>query len=181
MFLSDSPTADWWGDRATRRSVSASVICLNEHVLATSSRTQKSLSLSSCGSEFNAYVSGMCDLIYVHSALKFILDEEIERHTCLDSSAARGLLARVGFGRVRHLSGKFLRVQDLNRAKCMSVSPIETLKNGADIDAKSLSHERILCLLYLLHTQSVRDLHGVSEKGVPFSGVPFRDSILFGV
>ena len=44
--------ADWSGDKATRRSVSASVLSWNGHVLATASRTQKSVFLSSCESEF---------------------------------------------------------------------------------------------------------------------------------
>ena len=77
--------ADWSGDRTTRRSTSSNVIMHNNHTVCTASRTQKSVSLSSCESEFNAYVSGMTDLVYVSAAI------EPDRHTFLDSSSARQL------------------------------------------------------------------------------------------
>ena len=83
--------ADWSGDRTTRRSTSSNVIMHNNHTVCTASRTQKSVSLSSCESEFNAYVSGVTDLVYVSAAVSFLTGIEPDRHTFLDSSSARQL------------------------------------------------------------------------------------------
>ena len=66
----------------------------------------KSVSLSSCESEFNAYVSGMTDLVYVSAAISFLTGIEPDRHTFLDSSSARQLVSRQGVGCIRHLQGK---------------------------------------------------------------------------
>ena len=57
--------SDWAGCRRTRRSVSACVIAWDSVVLHSSSRTQKSISLSSAESEYNSMVSGACDAILV--------------------------------------------------------------------------------------------------------------------
>ena len=142
--------ADWSADRQTRRSISSAVLAFNGHVLATSSRTQKSVSLSSCESEYGAYVSGLCDLIYVSNAIEFCLGKPILRCTYIDSTSAKSLVTRQGVGRTRHLDGKLLWVQERARDNYMTISGINTLRNIADTGTKALSRERILCLLYLL-------------------------------
>ena len=142
--------ADWSGDKTTRRSTSSNVIMHNGHTLCTASRTQKSVSLSSCESEFNAYVSGMTDLVYVSSALTFLTGSDPERHTFLDSSSARQLVCRQGVGRVRHLSGKLLWVQEFLKQGYMTIHPVDTLLNVSDIGTKALAPERIAALSFIL-------------------------------
>ena len=155
--------SDWSGCRETRRSTSSNVILFNKHVIASASRTQKTISLSSCEAEYRAYVSGLADMIFVHAALSFLLDVDIERHTFLDSSAARGLLSRQGVGKVRHMSGKLLWCQDLHKSKWMEVHAVDTSLNVADMGTKGLQAERIRGLLAMLN---VRDLkNGLSLYG----------------
>ena len=126
------------------------MIAFNRHVLATASRTQKSISLSSCESEFCSYVSGMCDMIYISNALEFLLNEPIKRFTFIDSSSAKSLITRQGVGRTRHLDGKLLWVQELSKQGNMQVSGVNTLRNPSDLGTKSLARDRILCLLHML-------------------------------
>ena len=131
--------SDWSGDKQTRKSVSSGVLSFNGHVLNTSSRTQKSISLSSCEAEFNAAVSGLVDMIFVSNAAEFLLGCPVKRIAYLDSSSAKALLMRQGVGRTRHLRGKLLWVQDLSKKQCVQVSSISTLRNVADVGTKALS------------------------------------------
>ena len=96
-------------------------------------------------SEYNAYVGGLADFIYVHSALTFVLDEEIERHTFLDSSSARGLLNRRRVSKIRHVSGKLLWCQNLAKDQWTKAHPLDTLRNPADNGTKSLAGDRVAC------------------------------------
>ena len=170
--------ADWSGDRQSRRSTTSSVIAFNGHVLATSSRTQKTVSLSSCESEFNSYVSGMVDFIYVNNAIEFLLGASVLRFTYIDSSSAKSLITRQGVGRTRHLEGKLLWVQELSKQGYMQVSGVNTLRNPSDLGTKSLARERILCLLHMLNVVDVNngnqavglDEYGEMEKKLALRG-----------
>ena len=146
--------SDWSGCKETRRSTSSNAILLNGHLLASASRTQKVIFLSSCEAEYHSYVSGMADFIFISSALEF-LGVQIERRTFIDSSAARGLLARQGVGKVRHMQGKLLWCQSLYRDGYMLAHPVDALLNVADLNTKPLQHDRVYCLIALL---GMRDL-----------------------
>ena len=170
--------ADWSGDRQSRRSATSSVIAFNGHVLATSSRTQKTVSLSSCEPEFNSYVSGMVDFIYVNNAIEFLLGASVPRFTYIDSSSAKSLITRQGVGRTRHLEGKLLWVQELSKQGYMHVSGVNTLRNPSDLGTKSLARDRILCLLHMLNIVDVNngnqavglDEYGEMEKKLALRG-----------
>ena len=63
---------------------------------------------------FTALVSGCSDGIYIKRFLEFILTgKEVDHYQWTDNSAARQLVSQQGVGRIRHLSGKLLWVQDL--------------------------------------------------------------------
>ena len=61
--------ADWSGCKKTRRSVSSAVIALDAMVLFSSSRTQKSVSLSSAESDYHSLVSSCADSILLRSCI----------------------------------------------------------------------------------------------------------------
>ena len=115
--------------------------------------------LSSCESEYGAYVSGLCHLIYVSNAIAFCLGKPILRCTYIDSTSAKALVTRQGVGRTRHLDGKLLWVQERARDNYMSISGINTFRNFADVGTKALARERILCLLYFLYVVDCNDSH----------------------
>ena len=75
------------------------------------SRTQRTIALSSCESELYSIVSSMCDAIYIRRCLEFLLEGQVMQVQFTDSSSARQLLSRQGCGKIRHLSGKALWVQ----------------------------------------------------------------------
>ena len=99
--------ADWVGDPKSRRSASCSVVAINSVLLASSSRTQKVIALSSGESEYNAAVSGAVDALLIRDAVEFVFHETVAIHLLLDSSAARGIAARQGVGRLRHISANY--------------------------------------------------------------------------
>eukprot|EP00435_Cladocopium_sp_Y103_P030397 s650_g7.t1 len=129
--------ADWSGDRKTRRSTSSAVHCVNGIVVHHTSRGQRVVSLSSAESELHGIVGGATDGISLKVYLAFLLDEEI-LHLCItDNSATKQLCNKRGTGRLRHVSGKLLWLQDEVSMKNLEVQQISTVLNIADI-ARSL-------------------------------------------
>ena len=72
----------------------------------------------------------------------------------MDSSAARGIITRQGVGRVKHLQIRTLFLQDLYKQGTISVHPVGTKENTADIGTKPLSAKRIRLLLHWLGFQT---------------------------
>merc|ERR1712243_40746 len=70
--------------------------------------------------------------------------------SCCDSSAARGVLTRVGSGRIRHLEVKHLWVQELVTRKVLRIEWIPRTRNPADVLTHSTSQIEFWRLLGLL-------------------------------
>ena len=79
-----------------------------------------------------------------------MVEEECEMRVRSDSSAARSMVQRQGIGRVRHLDAALLWIQQKEKDKILTVSPIPTELNSADIGAKGLTRSRLFGLLYML-------------------------------
>ena len=101
LELQETRTWDWciraleqggfWrhsGAKGHRRSTSSAIHMVNGVAVATSSRGQKSVSLSSAEAELNALVSSAADGIYLRRCLEFLTGEEIEHCCTVDNSAA---------------------------------------------------------------------------------------------
>ena len=139
--------SDWSGAKGHRRSTSAAIHMVNGVVVAASSRSQKSVSLSSAEAELNLLVSSAADGIYLRRCLEFLTVGEV-KHCCLvDNAAALHLCHRKGPGRLRHVSGKLLWIQDAVLQEVLSVKPVGTVKNVADLGAKPLSKARVSLIL----------------------------------
>ena len=70
-------------------------------------------------------------------------------HICLmDNSATRQIANKRGSGRLRHVSGKLLWVQDQTSSKTMEVKQISTLLNIGDIGTKPLGKSRLQALMF---------------------------------
>ena len=159
--------ADWSGCKESRRSVTGMVILWNNVVLTTASRTQKSVSLSSAESEFKAAVSTACDALHMRNNLRFLLGKPIFLRLLSDSSACRGVVARQGVGKIKHLEGKLLWIQGKARAGEISCAAVSTAVNVADLMTKDLPKPRIDLLLYHL---GVAD-----EDGIPVGEDAFAE------
>ena len=166
--------ADWAADRQTRRSVSGSTVFFGGCLLYSSSRTQKIVSLSSAESETYAAASATMDAILIASILSWILRCQLMMCLYLDSSAARGILARKGVGRLRHLSCRVLWLQDLVMQKRLLVKAIMGALNPADIATKRLSAARLESLCYFLGIWkgNSNSLEGSHDPGNIFRHIP---------
>ena len=139
--------ADWSSNKSHRRSTSCGIHFLNSMFMYGSSRTQKVVSLSSCESELHAMVSCLCDGMFVKACADFILNEEVEHIQYTDRSSARQLASRQRCGRVCHLSGKLLWIQEKTQDGAVSLRQVGTLENLADIATKCLARQRLLYLM----------------------------------
>ena len=104
---------DWSGNAVTCKSTSAGAVQLGSHTIETWSVNQQVVSLSSAESEFYAIGSGCARGLTVKHVLQEILhtvspDSDVKMTIRTDSDAARGMIHRVGCGRVRHLQTRYL-------------------------------------------------------------------------
>lgn len=116
------------------------------------------MSLGSGEAGYYAGASAASDSILLQEAIKFLTMRTCKVHLYLDSSAARGIITRQGVGRVKHLQIRTLFLQDLHKAGTISVHPVGTKENTADmlldIGTKPLSAKRIGLLLHWLGFQT---------------------------
>ena len=146
--------SDWSG-----KSTSAAVHCVNGIVVWSTSRTQKCISLSSTESEWYAATSGACDGLYLHHVISFLCDGEMKCLTLhTDNSAVRMLSKKLGAGRLRHIRGRLLWLQQKVADGELDIRQVRTAMNVSDVNTKSLTKDRFFCLLYML---------GVTNHGEP--------------
>jgi hypothetical protein len=81
-----------------------------------------------------------------------------------DSSAARGILARQGVGKIRHLEVKTLWAQDLVRDKTLAILPVATQLNPADYGTKVHTGKRTAELRALLGIRSRREVERALQR-----------------
>ena len=157
--------SDWAGCKTTRRSTSGMVVLLGKHLILSACKLQKSVALSSGEAELNAQVAGVAEGFGVKRLLE-AFGFQLGMTSCCDSSAARGVLTRVGSGRIRHLEVKHLWVQELVTRKVLRIVWIPRTRNPADVLTHSTSQTEFWRLLGLLGIR-VTDgpLQGLSEGG----------------
>eukprot|EP00435_Cladocopium_sp_Y103_P038874 s175_g10.t1 len=73
---------------------------------------------------------------------------QIKHIVYTDNSAARQLACRQGTGRVRHLSGKVLWIQQKTQDGSIELRQVGTLENISDIGTKCLSKQRLYFLMH---------------------------------
>ena len=127
--------SDWSGNKSHRKSTSGGFHALNSCPLFNSSRTQKIISLSSCEAALHALVSSASDGIYIRAVLEFALGTKVDHYIFTNSSGARQLVTKRGVGKVMHLDGKLLWIQNRKDFKMVHVP---TDSNMADLNASHL-------------------------------------------
>ena len=141
-----------WSGAGDMRSTSAAFHVLNSVVIHSTSRTQKCISLSSTEAEWYSASSGVCDAMFLHHILNFLTCGNIET-LCLhtDNIAVKMLAVKLGCGRLRHIRGRLLWLQQ--RVSCgeLVIKQVRTLYNIADLNTKALNKDSFMCLLYMLN------------------------------
>ena len=143
--------SDWAGDKESRRSVSCACMFLDGNYFFSYSRTQKSIALSSAEAEYLSLTGTVSEALNIHIALRFLTASPVVLKAFTDSSACRGICARQGVGRIKHLAVRLLWLQQAIRAGRLTVHSVPTQQNPADIGTKPLTAKRIQLLLYVLN------------------------------
>lgn len=132
-----------------------------------SSRTRRTVSLSSCEAELHAMVSTRADGIYIKRCLAFLTQADVAHYLMTDSSSARQFAAKHSVGKIRHLDGKILWVQQHVLEGDVFLQQLPTIWNVADICAKSLPQQRIRL--------SLRELNVCKDGGTTVIGQDVHD------
>ena len=160
--MSTYSDSDWAGCKRTARSTSGGVIMRGGHFLKSWSSTQKRVTLSSAEAELGALVKTTTETIGM-AQLANGLGKELEAEIFVDSSAALGIVARKGCGKLRHIRVGQLWVQQLAEDEEVCYRKICGQDNPADLFTKHLNRLRIDYLLDLLN---VHDAVGSAQEGL---------------
>jgi hypothetical protein len=143
--------ADWSANKQHRKSTSSAIHFVNGSFVYASSRSQRVVSLSSAESELLEF-------------LTVLTGKEVDHYQWTDNSAARQLVPKQGVGRIRHLSGKLLWVQDMVLSKQLAVGQIPTEWNYSDIGTKPLNKSRLMILLNQIGAMDPINLEMIGQE-----------------
>ena len=111
---------------------------IGNHYIKSWSSTQKTIALSSGEAELTALVKTSCEIIgMLQLAADWGLDYEGE--VLVDSSAALGVVARKGAGKLRHVRVGQLWVQEKSENGELTYKKVNGTENPADLMTKSLT------------------------------------------
>ena len=146
--------ADWAGDQTSstrrRHSVSSVMVFVNNCMVQSYSRSQKSIALSSCESEFLALTGAVAEGMHVRKIWEFLTKQESSMVAFTDSSSCLALSQRLGVGRTKHLDVRQLWLQKEVKQGTLLVEKIGTQLNLADLNTKKLSRSRREFLMFLI-------------------------------
>ena len=134
--------SDWAGRRTDRKSTSGGVMCVGGQVVKTWSSTQGSVAMSSGEAEYYALVKGAAEGLGLQAVMAD-LGWKMDVKVWSDSSAARGMAARRGLGKNRHMEVKYLWIQEVLRSGRLEMGRVPGWRNGADMMTKYLGAAQI--------------------------------------
>ena len=137
----------------------------NGSLLASFVRSQSGCALSSSEAEFYALVAAVIEGRYFQAILAF-LNVHLGLVGYTDSAGARGMVAREGVGKVRHLACRTLWIQQEVKEKNVEIRPIAGKEDHADLGTKVLlgPHLRRMCKLAGMVDDDVGTLVGGFEE-----------------
>ena len=130
----------WAGCNLTRRSTSGGVIVHGSHLLLHYSRIQAGVALSSPEPELNAALKMGCEILGI-SQFCWELGDNIDIRINGDSSAVKGILARRGCGKVKHLEVKQLWLQEQVRSGKVDFQKVPRKSNPSDASTHHYTKE----------------------------------------
>lgn len=92
----------------------------------------------------------MADGAYIRGCLEFLCGKTIEHFALVDNTTAKQIANQKGVGKIRHLAGKVLWIQEYTASGKIKVFQIPTDLNLADVGTKPLSMARTKALLYCM-------------------------------
>ena len=130
--------SDWAGCRDTRKSTSGGAIMIGRHCIRSWSKTQATIALSSAEAELIALVKSTTEGIGMASLLKDV-GRSSKVQVYADASAALGIIARKGVGKVRHLDTSMLWIQQKEVKNSVEFLKVHGVVNPADLMTKHLA------------------------------------------
>jgi len=124
--------SDFAGDLATRRSTGGLLAFHGLHLIRSQSALQSTISLSSGEAEYYAAVTGGAGGLGIQ-ALASDLSITLSVRVGTDSIAGKGLASRRGLGKVRHVSARYLWLQERVLNKDVKLEKIGTERNRSDM------------------------------------------------
>ena len=154
--------SDFAGCRTTAKSTSGGAITLGFHYIKGWSATQKTIALSTAEAELTAVVKCSCEVIGV-TQLAEDWNMSLTGDIFVDSSAALGVVARKGAGKLRHVRVGQLWIQQKAEDKELMYKKVSGTQNPADLMTKAVPSSEID-----KHLQSLgqRHLEGRAEKSL---------------
>jgi len=137
LTISVKTDSDWAGDLATRKSTSGVALFLDGKLVRHGATLQSVTALSSTEAEFYAATKGAALALGLQSFLAD-LDQPTRIVLYTDSSGALGFSKRRGLGGLRHMSTRFLWLQERVACKHLSMQKIAGEDNIADVLTKHL-------------------------------------------
>ena len=156
--------ANWSSNKDHRKPTAGGMHYLNNEFVFGSSRSQRTISLSSCESELHSIVTAMCHGIFIVACAQFISGTAVKHVHHTDSSSARQMASREGCGRLRHVSGKILWIQQKTNDKSVTSKQVPRVWNVADIGTKCLQQKPHFLLMYESGLIYVSTFESVGEQ-----------------
>ena len=126
LLLEICTDSDWSGNKRSRRSMTGGSFYVNGSCIYSTCRVQRCITLSSSEAGYYSLVSGAADGLYIVQILRFVSNQEVEVTLRVDNQAARQLSVKQGCsGKLRHVEGRLLWIQERTARKEFSVKPIE--------------------------------------------------------
>jgi len=145
MHIDVFADSDHAGDVTTRRSVSCGVVFVNSSLVHIHSRRQTVVSTSSAEAELYAACGAAQEGLLLRTLCQELnLPCTLSLHS--DASAARAIMTRYGLGKMKHVSVKYLWLQEQISRKVIALKKVKTEENPADIGTKRLSSARLRML-----------------------------------
>ena len=152
-LLEVATDSDWSGNKSSRSSTSCGCIFLGGNWIYSYSRTQRNITLSSTESEYVALVSGASEGLLLRAVLAHLVGPAVEMKLYADNTSAVAIANKEGVGRIKHLDGKLLWVQQ-RQGRDFQLRRLDTATNPSDLGTKSLGGKRVRLLLYLMHYEN---------------------------
>ena len=112
---------------------SCAMYFVNGNAVHFTCRSQKVVSLSATESEWYAACAGVSDCMFIKFCCDFIISSSSKLTLRLDNNGARFLPHIAGSGRIKHMAGKYLWLQQLVTNQKLDVKKIATLTNTSDL------------------------------------------------
>ena len=137
---------------------------LNGSFVYASSRTQRVVSLSSCEAELHSMVSCLYDGIYLKRCIQFVMNCQVEHYLLVDSSSARQIALRLGPGKLKHVAGRILWIQQAVAEGSVQLAQVGTMWNLSDLGTKPLGGNRLRFLLHEISMSSESGTVAIGEE-----------------